>query len=72
MAEKITKSEIVEKEKSAWGDIVKRMDYMVELVCARADKGLIKDSSNAMGECVTKYMPIYRQRLLLELGDVKE
>jgi hypothetical protein len=60
---------LVDKEKTAWKEVLKRLDFMVELVCAQTDKTLIKDASNKFNDVLGKLKPLFRQRLQAELKE---
>jgi hypothetical protein len=58
---------LIDKEKAAWKEVLKRLDFMTELVCAQTDKTLVRDSSNKFNEVLGKLKPLFRQRLQTEL-----
>lgn len=69
MAEKeITKTELIEREKAAWKDVVRRLDFMTELVSANTDNVLIKDASAKVMDAIVKHKPLLKQRVQIELA----
>lgn len=67
MAE-ITKAELIEYERAAWREVMKRIDFMTELSCAKAEKVLTKDASVKLADALNKFRPLFKQRLAVELG----
>ena len=68
MPEEISKAEFIERERAAWQDVVKRLDFMAELVTAKTEKTLIKDASVKLFEALNEHKPLFKQRLQIELG----
>lgn len=65
----MTKNEVIEKEQATWLDVVKKINFLTELVCAKTDKGMIKTASVAMNDAISKHSQLQKQRLLLEFGE---
>jgi len=69
MAEKMGKEEVVEKEQIAWRDVSRRMEFLAGMVCAKTDRTMVQDAANAMNIAVREYVPLHKQRMLLEFGE---
>ena len=67
MSEEISKYDFVERERSAWNDVSKRMDFLLELVSAKADKTIIKDANSKMITSIAKHRLLLTQRTQIEL-----
>ena len=67
MSEEISKDDFVERERSAWNDVSKRMDFLLELVSAKADKTIIKDANSKMITSIAKHRLLLTQRTQIEL-----
>lgn len=67
MAE-ITKAQLADRERMAWGDLIKRMEFFTELLCAKTDKVLVRDASIKLNDALAKYKTVFKQRTLVEFG----
>ena len=67
MAE-ITKAQLAERERNSWIDMIKRMEFLSELLYAKTDKILVRDASIKLGDTLTKYKIVLKQRILVEFG----
>lgn len=64
---KIVKS-ITERERDSWADLVRRVEFAAELAGAKADRILLKDAFNKLNDAISKYKPLFRQRVAAELS----
>lgn len=67
MAE-ITKQQLVERERQAWKELSRNLDFLVELVSAKADQAMIKEATAKVQEAHEKYKPLFRQRNTVEFS----
>ena len=65
----ITKEQFMERERSAWKEAARRIEFFAELVCAKTDKTLVKDASAKMTDAIGKFKPLFRQRMTIEFVD---
>lgn len=71
MAAEITKAQLVDRERASWAELVKRMEFLSELLCAKTDKILVRDASTKLNDALSKYKTVFKQRTLVELGPSK-
>jgi len=64
----ITKAQLIDRERAAWGDLIKRMEFLTELLCAKTDKILVRDASMKLDETLSKHKTLIKQRALVEFG----
>lgn len=68
MAIEITKAELIERERNAWKDFVRRLEFMTEIMQANSEKVLVKDASSRLIASMEKLKPILRQRAQIEFA----
>lgn len=67
MAE-ITKTQLIDRERASWAELVKCMEFFGEMLSAKTDKVLVKDASTKMTSALSKYKGVLKQRLVVEFG----
>lgn len=70
-APEITKEELIERERTTWKDVVKRLDFLTEMAQAKTDRVMVKDAFNKLVTSLHKYRPIFVQRVQLEFAGTK-
>lgn len=70
MPEEISKDEFLEREKAAWNDVVKRLDFLVEIVCAKTERTIIRDASTKLMAALSKHKPLMAQRMQVEFTTI--
>ena len=68
MAEEIGKTELFERERNAWREVSKRLDFLTELASAKADKAIMRDAAAKLTVALNKYKAPLNQRLLVEFA----
>jgi hypothetical protein len=66
MEKKASRVDVVEKERKAWADVLKRLDFFSEMACARTDKLLVQDAFRKLSATLDDYYPLYKQRMVAE------
>ena len=68
----MTKEEFIANEKVAWVDVVKRLDFLTELVCAKTEKIIIRDAFAKLMSALKKHKPLFVQRMQIEFAVMEE
>ena len=68
MEKKASKADVIEQERKAWNEVVKRLDFFTETVCARTDKTLVNDAFRKLSSTIDDYWPLHKQRMALEFA----
>ena len=68
MEKKASKNDIVESERRAWADVLKRLEFFTETVCARTDKILVQDAYRKLSGALDNYRSAYKQRMASEFA----
>ena len=68
MPDEISKTELFERERSAWREVVKRLDFMTELASAKADKTIMKDAATKLAVALNKHKAPLAQRIQVEFA----
>ena len=66
LSNEISQNDFVAKERIAWQDVVKQLDFMLELIASKADKTIIKDANSKLITAILKHRIIFTQRLQIE------
>lgn len=62
-----SKETLTDKERTAWKECLRRIDFAAEMCEAKSDKTLVKDSMTKMTDAIEKFKPIFRQRAAMEM-----
>ena len=62
------KNKTIEDERKAWAELIRRLDFFIELSCGAVNKGLSKDAGNAFNVAADDYFVAYDLRVAVELG----
>lgn len=69
---KVTRQDIIAAEKAAWEEVVKRLDFLVNVSSTHtSDKALVEDAAGKVSEAIGNFNPLHSQRTLMEF-EVKE
>lgn len=66
MEKKASRVDVVERERKAWADVLKRLEFFAEMACAKTDKLLVQDSFRKLSGTLEDYHPLHKQRMALE------
>lgn len=66
MAKKIARADLIDAERTAWSEVDKRIDFLVNASGTHTDKILIDEAAKKVSEAISNYMPLYKHRAQVE------
>jgi TPP-dependent pyruvate/acetoin dehydrogenase alpha subunit len=63
---------LVERERAAYQDFAKILDFTAETMCSNLGQEAVKASCKKLLDEIDKFVPLFRQRAILEIPDLKK
>lgn len=63
---------LVDREKFAWQEFTKRLDFATEAMDTGLGKDAVKDACVKLLEEAEKFSPLFRQRAVLEFPEIRK